>query len=622
MEILKKLILTAIALAEKARREGLLSLEEEIDKLDSKNYNILKYGLRLSIDGADSEFISAVLTNIINQEEDKNILRIKTIQNEAVYCIYSGFNTRMLVMKLFSYLTKNECKSLETLLLNCDSDGSDLVLDVDFKTAPVKPDAKIVLKQSDFLKQTADILRIVYKFSLKARREGLLSLEDELEDIDHEILKEGLRLVVDGTDSVIISDIISNKINAQQDENYKRILTIQKHSILSIQAGYNAVFMLHKLISFLNNSELKNIKETLCKLDFFENNNFIDSVQFKREGKKFTDIAANIIQRAYKLSEVSYREGLLSMEDHIDQDKKAERDILEYGINFVTDGIDSNEIEEILSNQIDLEQNGEFKRLKLIQKAAVLCIFKGENPPLLIHTLLSFLNNKELEEIKKIYLKTDFNNKFNEILNSPCGTPEDIDKIQNQYAEETENAVTGREVIDFFNRPYDILEGADQTRLNDFIKQEHPQTAASLIAWLSSGCLTAGGIDTIVDIFKHTDRSVKKQIIDKWNEEDAELADEVKRRLFPFGNIVLLDDRAIQKVMREVDSQELAKAMKGTDAKIKDKIFYNMSKRAAAMLKEDMEYMGPVRKRDVEESQQKIVSIIRQLEYSGEIEIP
>ena len=88
-----------------------------------------------------------------------------------------------------------------------------------------------------------------------------------------------------------------------------------------------------------------------------------------------------------------------------------------------------------------------------------------------------------------------------------------------------------------------------------------------------------------------------------------------------FEDIVMLDDRSIQKVMREVDSQELAKALKSVDTEVQDKIFRNMSKRAASMLKEDMEYMGPVRLKDVEEAQQKIVSIIRHLEDTGEIVI-
>ena len=89
--------------------------------------------------------------------------------------------------------------------------------------------------------------------------------------------------------------------------------------------------------------------------------------------------------------------------------------------------------------------------------------------------------------------------------------------------------------------------------------------------------------------------------------------------MFVFEDIVLLDDRSIQKVLREVDTQDLAKALKGVDAEVQEKIYRNMSKRASSLLREDMDFMGPIRLRDVEESQQKIVKIIRKLEESGDI---
>lgn len=104
-------------------------------------------------------------------------------------------------------------------------------------------------------------------------------------------------------------------------------------------------------------------------------------------------------------------------------------------------------------------------------------------------------------------------------------------------------------------------------------------------------------------------------------EDDPELAEEIKKRMFVFEDIVLLDDRAIQKVLREVDSNDLAKALKSVDSDAQDKVYRNMSKRAAALLKEDMDYMGPVRLKDVEEAQQKIVNIIRKLEDQGDIVI-
>ena len=131
----------------------------------------------------------------------------------------------------------------------------------------------------------------------------------------------------------------------------------------------------------------------------------------------------------------------------------------------------------------------------------------------------------------------------------------------------------------------------------------------------------AGGVESIVEILNLVDRSSEKAIIESLEEEDPDLAEEIKKRMFVFEDIVMLDDRAIQKVLREVDTQELSKALKSVDTEVQDKIFRNMSKRAASMLKEDMEFMGPVRLKDVEEAQQKIVSTIRRLEDAGEIVI-
>ncbi|HNL54320.1 MAG TPA: FliG C-terminal domain-containing protein, partial [Turneriella sp.] len=117
----------------------------------------------------------------------------------------------------------------------------------------------------------------------------------------------------------------------------------------------------------------------------------------------------------------------------------------------------------------------------------------------------------------------------------------------------------------------------------------------------------------------NVDRSTEKSIIEALEEEDPELAEEIKKKMFVFEDIVLLDDKAIQKVLRELDNQDLAKALKAVDTEVQEKIFRNMSKRAAALLREDMEFMGPIRLKDVEEAQQKIVNIIRKLEEDGEI---
>lgn len=247
-----------------------------------------------------------------------------------------------------------------------------------------------------------------------------------------------------------------------------------------------------------------------------------------------------------------------------------------------------------------------------------------------------------------------------------------------EYARELlEKSLGSQKAVDIINRltsslqvrPFDFVRRTDPMHLLNFIQQEHPQTIALILAYLepqkasiilsslphenqsdvakriatmdrtspetlrevervlekklstlsSEDYTAAGGVESIVEILNLVDRSTEKTIIESLEEEDPELAEDIKKRMFVFEDIVMLDDRAIQKVLREVDTSELAKALKSVDTEVQDKIFRNMSKRAATLLKEDMEYMGPIRMKDVEESQQKIVSIIRKLEEQGEI---
>jgi flagellar motor switch protein FliG len=240
-----------------------------------------------------------------------------------------------------------------------------------------------------------------------------------------------------------------------------------------------------------------------------------------------------------------------------------------------------------------------------------------------------------------------------------------------------EKSLGSQKAVDIINRltsslqvrPFDFIRRTDPTHLLNFIQQEHPQTIALILAYLepqkasiilsslphevqsdvakriatmdrtspevlrevervlekklstlsSEDYTSAGGVESIVEVLNLVDRSTEKSIIESLEEEDPELAEEIKKRMFVFEDIVMLDDRAIQKVLREVDTTELAKALKSVDSEVQDKIFRNMSKRASQLLKEDMEYMGPIRMKDVEEAQQKIVSIIRKLEDSGDI---
>ena len=128
---------------------------------------------------------------------------------------------------------------------------------------------------------------------------------------------------------------------------------------------------------------------------------------------------------------------------------------------------------------------------------------------------------------------------------------------------------------------------------------------------------TAGGIKSLAEILNHTDRSTERNVLDSLTEADEELAAEVRRLLFVFEDIVKLDDRSIQLVLREADQKDLALALRGVNDDVKERILSNMSERGAQMLVEEMAYQPPQRKRVVEEAQGRIVAIVRKLEEAG-----
>jgi len=176
------------------------------------------------------------------------------------------------------------------------------------------------------------------------------------------------------------------------------------------------------------------------------------------------------------------------------------------------------------------------------------------------------------------------------------------------------------------NLPYDMQGEVARRisimdRVSPEILREIERVLEKKLSALSGEEYYSGGVESIIDILNLVDRASEKQIIEAIKDDDPELAEEIKRRMFLFEDIVMLNDRSIQRVIREVDSRELAIALKGANAEVQDKIFKNMSKRAACMLKEDMEYMGPVKLIDAEECQQKIVAVIRYFEDTGEIVI-
>lgn len=316
------------------------------------------------------------------------------------------------------------------------------------------------------------------------------------------------------------------------------------------------------------------------------------------------------------------------------------------------------------------------------QKAAMLIISLG---PEKSARIMQHLSDEEIEQITLEIanvrtIKSEDLDKVLEEFSQLYMASQYISQGGVDYAKQVlEKAVGNEKALFIINRlssnlqikPFDFLRKADPSQLLNFIQGEHPQTIALIVSYLDAqqsatvlsalpaeiqadvarriaimdrtspeiikevesilerkitsvgtqDYTSAGGIKSIVNILNQVDRSTEKTIMETLDLQDPDLAEEIKKLMFVFEDIIRLDDRSIQLVLREVDSKDMSLAVKGSSEEVGEKIKHNMSKRAAKMLEEDIEFLGPVRLRDVEDAQQRIVNVIRRLEDSGEIVI-
>ena len=296
------------------------------------------------------------------------------------------------------------------------------------------------------------------------------------------------------------------------------------------------------------------------------------------------------------------------------------------------------------------------------QKAAILFIAIG---PEYSAKLFQHMDDDEIEQLtleianqKQVSsaLKAEVISEFY----SMCMAQDYISSGGLQYAQNVlEKALGPDKALEIINRlttslqvrPFDFLRKTDPAQLLNFIQNEHPQTIALIMAYLepdqaaivlgslppesqvevtkrvammdrtSPDFTTAGGIKAIVEVLNRVDRTTEKAIVETLEVDNPELAEEIKKLMFVFEDIVQIDDRSLQLVLRQVETKDLSLALKATPQEVAEKVFKNMSTRAADMLREEIEFMGPVKIRDVEEAQQKVVGVIRVLEDKGEIVI-
>ena len=153
------------------------------------------------------------------------------------------------------------------------------------------------------------------------------------------------------------------------------------------------------------------------------------------------------------------------------------------------------------------------------------------------------------------------------------------------------------------------------------VKQVEAVMRQKLASVVQQEYSAAGGVKSLAEILNHADRPTERNVLDSLTEADEELAAEVRRLLFVFEDVIKLDDRSIQLVLREADQKDLALALRGVSEEVKERLLQNMSERGAQMLVEEMEYQPPQRKRVVEEAQGRIVAIVRRLEEAGALVI-
>lgn len=324
-----------------------------------------------------------------------------------------------------------------------------------------------------------------------------------------------------------------------------------------------------------------------------------------------------------------------------------------------------------------MAKNEEFTGL---QKAAILLITLG---PERSADVFKHLKEDEIEELTleiantrsvSPQVKEDVLNEFYQI----CLAQQYIAEGGIGYAKELLDKALGaekaQEVITKLTaslqvRPFEFVRKTDPSQLLNFIQDEHPQTIAMILSYLTApqasmvlGALPpekqadvakriammdrtspdvikevervlerklaslvnqdytiVGGVDAIVNILNAVDRSTEKHIMESLEIEEPELADEIRKKMFVFEDIVSMDNRSIQRFIRECDVKDIVYALKGSDQKIKDLVFANVSSRMAESIQSDLEVTVNVRLRDVEEAQQRIVAVIRRLEEAGEL---
>ena len=323
-----------------------------------------------------------------------------------------------------------------------------------------------------------------------------------------------------------------------------------------------------------------------------------------------------------------------------------------------------------------------FETLSSKQKAAILMVSLGKEASTRIYKHLSeeeiellTLSITSLERVDSSVAEAVLNEFYEITLAQKYVTEGGMeyarDVLINAVGEERANALLNKLTSSLQVRPFDFIRRADASQIFNFLQNEHPQTIALVLSYVDTdraalilnslpqemqakvikriarmgivspdyireaervlerkftsigytANVAMGGIDTIVEILNYVDRSTETYILHTIEMDDPELAEEIHNKLFVFEDVMKLPDQSMQKVLKEVDNDTLTIALKGASEDIVAKVYANISKRLQETIKENMEYLGPLRVKDVENAKQNIVNVVRRLEDNGIIEV-
>jgi len=487
--------------------------------------------------------------------------------------------------------------------------------------------------------QTAQLAQRVYKLSEKARKENLSSLKDDVDInkvLHRDIFEYGLQLCIAGIKEENLEKILSNLISAENNAEEKRFKNIQKEAVLHILKGRHPRLFLWIVLSLLSIDELEEVKTILSNAKIRDEFNSLLEKQDENE----------ILAGApCELSDIASRPfSILTNADSAQLTQLLRNEEKPEVIAYILASIEPKKAAQALSSLSPDKQSDIGYRIAVMDLPGM---------DLLINVLK--LEKKFLSLCGKTYAPSSADD-FVKILKTYILREKPVTEAKTLYekaskADANQSAQITNDLLKLMQGcPADFIKTNPSVFLN-MLQEEHPKTIALIICCLEpkkaalalsflppnmqcdaarriafmdttvfiNGRAVEGGLKKLVDLLFLADREAEKTILDFLFDAYPELKEPIEDFLFTFDDIVMLDDRAIQRVLRNTEADVLKKALYCAGPETRKKIFNSISKRAAVMLNEDMEYMKPVSAVECEQAQKNFVSVIRYLEETGEI---